>query len=117
MPANRTCRASRISYRALSNAYQAAAFSPAGKRCGEASPATREMPYPAGCRLPLTLPDTAPRLCAGSRCRPQLLHKKPEALRTSEVQVLFANIKNLPACQEGQNNVPFVSQLNLQNKA
>lgn len=88
-----------------------------GSDAGRPPPATREMPYAAGCRLLLALPDTAPRLCAGSRCRPQLLHGKTEALGTSEVQVLFANIKNLPACREGQNNAPFVPQLNLQNKA
>lgn len=88
-----------------------------GKLCWEAPLPPQKTLYPAGCQHTLTQPTTAPRLCSGSRCRPQLLYGKPEVFRTSEVQALFANIKNLPACWEGQNNAPFVSQLNLQNKA
>lgn len=45
------------------------------------------------CQLP------APARSAGrsSQALCWLLHRKPEALRTSEVQVLFANIKYLPS--------------------
>lgn len=88
-----------------------------GKQSWEAPLPPQKTLCLAGCPHTLTLPTTAPRLCSGSHCRPQLLYGKPEVFRTSEVQVLFANMKNLPACWESQNNAPFVSQMNLQNKA
>lgn len=106
-----------ISYRGLSSCLVHSNAQGRGKVMLGSSPATPKNSL--SCRLPAHAhsADHSCQTLLWLTLQAQLLYGKPEAFRTSEVQALFANIKNLPACWEGQNNAPFVSQPNLQNKA